>query len=361
MKELLEEHGHELRVVSGSPPIKEMSKGDNVITSNNYCIVEKSIWLFSGKLHILRNFCSHILWADFIITEQANKHLHNYVLIMLRLIGVKYFGYWGHGRNRQGRSNSIKERVKKALSLRCDWWFAYTGGVGEYMKSLGFPSSKITVLNNSVDTSEFKGVLDSIGIDEISSFKKDLEIDSKARIGLYCGAIYAEKKIGFLLNAAIQVHHDNPDFILLIVGDGAERYLVEDFAKQHSFVRYLGPLFGASKALAFKSSEVFLCPGLVGLAILDAFASALPIFTTDIPYHSPEIEYLQNYYNGIMVEAREDCYAQTVIRALMDLENLEKLKHNAYLSSNLFSIDKMAHNFVNGIIGYIVSREISEG
>jgi L-malate glycosyltransferase len=35
-----------------------------------------------------------------------------------------------------------------------------------------------------------------------------------------------------------------------------------------------------------------LMPGLVGLAVLDAFADGIPRVTTVIEYHSPEIEYL---------------------------------------------------------------------
>ena len=353
---LLAEQGHELRVVCGSPPAHEHSKGDNVISSTGYCLIEKSHWFFNGKLHFLHHVLSHILWADFIITEQANKHVHNYLLIMLRMLGFKHFAYWGHGQNRQGDPNTWREKIKKKISGQCDWWFAYTEGVAHYMETLGYHCSKITVLNNSIDTSEFKQMLAEQTSEKVLQFKRQLAITDNARIGLFCGSLYADKKLEFLLTAALIIHQKNPDFVLLVVGNGKDRTLVEKFASLHSFIKYLGPLFGEQKALAFKSAELFLCPGLVGLAILDAFVSALPLFTSDIPYHSPEIEYLRHGFNGVMTAPIEDEYAQAVVDILDTPEELAQLRNNALASGSQFSIENMAQNFVRGIVNYFKTQ-----
>jgi len=358
MGQLLSEQGHQLRVVCGSPPLHEQSKGDNVIVGSGYCVIENSRWFLKGKLHVLSNAFAHILWADFVITEQANKHLHNYLLIFLRLIGFKHFAYWGHGQNRQGNQHSWREKIKKTLSTQCDWWFAYTQGVANYMASLGYPSTNITVLNNSIDTSEFKQLLSLQTPDKVAAFKQQLAIADHARIGLFCGSLYGDKKIDFLLNAALSIQQQNPDFVLLVVGNGKDRALVEDFANRHSFIKYLGPLFGEQKAMAFKVAEVFLCPGLVGLAILDAFTAALPLLTCDIPNHSPEIEYLQHGYNGVMTAAIEDDYAQAVVDIFNAPEELAQLRNNALASSSRFSIENMAQNFVDGIGNYFKSQKI---
>ena len=354
MGHLLAEQGHELRVVCGSPPAHEQSKGDNVFLSNRYCLIEKSHWFFNGKLHFLHNALSHIFWADFIITEQANKHAHNYLLIIFRALGFKQFAYWGHGQNRQGNPYSWREKIKKKLSKQCDWWFAYTQGVANYMGELGYPASKITVLNNSIDTSEFKQSLAGQTPDKVAQFKRQLGIDDNARLGLFCGSLYADKKLDFLLAAALIIHQKNPHFVLLVVGNGKDRALVEEFANQHTFIKYLGPLFGEQKALAFTSAELFLCPGLVGLAVLDAFVSALPLFTSDITYHSPEIEYLQHGFNGVMTAPIEDDYAQAVVDILNTPEELAQLQNNALVSGSRFSIENMAKSFVDGMQNYFI-------
>lgn len=356
MGQQLAEQGHELRVVCGSPPAHELSKGDNVILNNQYCLIEKSRWFFNGKLHFLPHALSHILWADFIITEQANKHIHNYLLIALRLVSLKKFAYWGHGQNRQGNPQSLRERIKKKLSKQCDWWFAYTQGVSNYMAMLGYPNANITVLNNSIDTSEFKHLLAEQTSDKITEFNNQWAIDNNARVGLFCGSLYADKKLEFLLNSALLIHQKNPAFVLLVVGNGKDRSLVEEFASQHTFIKYLGPLFGEQKALAFKSAELFLCPGLVGLAILDGFTAALPLFTCDITNHSPEIEYLQHGVNGVMTAALEDEYAQAVVDILNSTDELTQLRNNALASGSRFSIENMAQNFVEGISNYFKTQ-----
>jgi L-malate glycosyltransferase len=357
MGKLLAEQGHELRVVCGSPPPSELMKGDNILTNTNYCIVEKSWWFFDDKLHFMQHAARHIGWADFVITEQANKHFHNHMLIIFRTAHFKKFAYWGHGKNRQGNPNSLKEKLKKSLAKHCDWWFAYTKGVGGYMIELGYPAHKVTVLNNSIDVSDFKHLLAQQSVADIQEFKRQLGITDKARIGLYCGALYSNKKIGFLLNAANIIHSQRPDFVLLIIGSGADSGLVDNFAKHHSFVKYLGSLFGQQKALAFKSAELFLCPGATGLAILDAFSAGLPFFSSDDPNHGPEIDYLQHGINGVMTASAKEDYANAVINVLDDPEGQTRLRENALASSYQFSIENMAQNFVDGIQAYFKSQD----
>ena len=358
MGKSLAEQGHEFRVVCGSPPPNELLKGDNILADTNYCLVEKSWWFFNDKLHFMQHAARHIKWADFVVTEQANRHFHNLMLIIFRMVGFKQFAYWGHGKNRQGNPNSLQEKIKKGLAKHCDWWFAYTKGVGNYLIELGYPAQKITVLNNSIDISDFKHLLAQHSADNTQQLKRQLGIADNARIGLYCGALYSNKKIDFLLNATSTIHRQNPDFVLLIIGSGTDSELVENFAQQHSFVKYLGPLFGEQKALVFKSAEIFLCPGATGLAILDAFSAGLPFFSSDDPNHGPEIDYLQHGINGIMTASAKDDYANAVINVLEKPEELTILQHNALASSDQFSIENMAQNFVDGIQAYFDSQGI---
>jgi L-malate glycosyltransferase len=357
MGKLLAERGHELRVVCGSPPPNELRKGDNILVDINDCLVEKSWWFFNDKLHFLQNAFKHILWADFIVTEQANRHFHNLMLILFRMANFKKFAYWGHGKNRQGNPNSLQEKIKKRLAKHCDWWFAYTKGVGNYMIELGYPAHKVTVLNNSIDVSDFKHLLAQQSISDIQQFKRQLGIADNARIALFCGALYSNKRISFLLDAASIIHSQHPDFLLLIIGSGTDSGLVENFAQHHSFIKYLGSLFGEQKALAFKSAEIFLCPGATGLAILDAFSAGLPFFSSDDPNHGPEIDYLQHGINGVITASVKEDYADTVINILEKPEELTRLRKNALASSDRFSIENMAQNFVDGIQAYFKSQD----
>lgn len=349
------ENGHELRLVFGTPWEEELKRNDNVVLENNYCFYEKSYWFFNNKIHFLQGAIKHIFWADVIITEQANRHLHNYLLIALSFFKIKPFSYWGHGINRQGDSKSIRERFKKLLATQTDWWFAYTNSVADYLQNLGFNRERITVLNNSVDTHAFKQTMDDVSLESIAEFKKQYKIADDAQIGIFCGSLHQNKKIDFLLETAKVINQKKPQFILIIGGDGQDKTHVEQFAMEHNFIIYLGALHGKQKALAFKCADIFLNPGMVGLAILDAFSASLPVFTTRQAEHSPEIDYLQNGYNGMMSDLNIEDYGNLVISAIESPALVASLKKNAFASSEQFSIENMANNFFKGIESFISS------
>ncbi|WP_150047523.1 glycosyltransferase family 4 protein [Methylomonas rhizoryzae] len=349
----LEKKGYKLTVVCGSPPRYQIEKNDNVLSNGKYWVVGKSYWLCNERVHFLPIALKYIVSSNIFITEQANKHFHNIILLVLRFLRLKRFAYWGHGQNRQGNPGSISERIKRLLICSCDWWFAYTKGVAELVVFHGFPSDKITVLNNSIDTTDFRHDLDCVSILDVYKFKIAHRIPENARIGLFCGSLYSDKKLDFLLSAAIKIHKRDPLFYLLIIGGGDDKSLVESFADQHSFIIYVGSSFGIDKAIAFKSAEVFLCPGLVGLAILDAFVAGLPLITTNFPYHSPEIEYLKHDFNGLMSVFDIDSYADMVVDIFADRRRLSDLRTNATNTSIDYSIEKMASNFEYGILGFV--------
>ncbi|MGZ0077229.1 glycosyltransferase family 4 protein [Methylomonas sp. YC3] len=350
---LLTESGHELRLVFGTPWNEELKRGDNVVLENDYCIFEKSHWFLRNKVHFMEGAIHHILWADIIITEQANKHIYNYILIFLSFIKVKRFAYWGHGLNRQGRSNSVREKIKKALATQTNWWFAYTAGVAGYLKDIGYPSEQITVLNNSVDTRAFKNSISAVTEEEIAEFKQGHNIEHDSQVGIFCGSLHRDKKIEFLLDAALVISQKEKNFILLIGGDGLDRKTVMNCAKHYDFIKYLGPLHAKQKALAFKCADVFLNPGMVGLAILDAFSAGLPVITTHQAEHSPEIDYLQNGFNGMITNLDAENYGSLVTKILRSKEELITLQKNALASSDQFSIENMANNFFEGIKSFI--------
>ena len=346
---LLSEAGYELRVVCGAPWKAELERNDNVILDKDYCFFEKSYWFYYNKIHFLPGAFRHILWADIVITEQANKHIHNYILILLHLFKLRAFAYWGHGQNRQGNPTSFREMIKRALICKTDWWFSYTSGVADYLTAYGFPKERITVLNNSIDTTAFRQQLLTIGDDEIADFNRRHKIPVDARIGLFCGSIYAEKKLEFMLESALLAHRHNPSFVLLIGGAGKELNIIKKYAEEHDFIIYLGGLRGKEKALAFKRAEVFICPGAIGLAILDAFSAGLPVFTTNNTKHGPEIEYLRNNYNGGICDAEINLYTDMVVSTLASFEINNQLSKNAVATALEFSIENMAHNFSVGI------------
>ena len=235
------------------------------------------------------------------------------------------------------------------MMRRGDWWFAYTRGTRDYLLQQGGCEERITVLDNSVDVAAFRADLESVGADELQAYAQRHGISPAAPVGLFCGGLHRGKRLEFLFESLRLVHQQRPDFQLIVVGDGSCRDVVARAAAREPRIRYLGALFGREKARCFLLSRVFLCPGLVGLGIQEAFAAGLPLLTTDIPNHGPEIDYLRPGINGLRTDDDPRAYAQAVTELLGNEERLTSLGGAAREDARHYSIDGMAERFCQGI------------
>jgi glycosyltransferase involved in cell wall biosynthesis len=274
--------------------------------------------------------------ADLLIAEHANKHLYNYYRIARRRLGDnRRFALWGHGANLQGSSHESPEaRLKKWTASKCDWYFAYTRGSAERVIAAGMPERKVTVVQNSIDT----------------PFYSDLAPLSVPGRCVYIGGLHEHKRIPFLLEAGRLAAHENPGFSLDMIGDGPLSPLVRAEAARSGWLRYYGPLFGKEKAELLKGASLLLMPGLVGLAVIDAFAAETPLITVDARFHSPEIEYLSSA-NGVLMPSDSDPsdYASSVLDLLANQREIERLRKGCRQSAREYSIERMVTNFAEGI------------
>ena len=120
-------------------------------------------------------------------------------------------------------------------------------------------------------------------------------------------------------------------------------YLVRRFCNNNRWAVYLGPLVDREKVKHFMISKLMLMPGLVGLAVLDTFAMGVPLVTTDVPFHSPEIDYLENGHNEVIVKPAHDLtlYTSTVADLLLNEVKRTRLvkgceKRRDYIQSKIW-------------------------
>ena len=257
--------------------------------------------------------------ADLIIVPQELKYLHCHWLLLKSRFTRQHFAYWGHGRNFQaGEKGCFSARAKEFFSKRVDWWFAYNDLSARIVKDMGYPAEQITSVGNAIDTRGLIRRRERVEVGELTSLKSKLGIDSD-HIALFNGAIYAEKRIGFLLEAAQQIRKKIPDFTLLVIGEGPERDLVREAAAEYPWIHDLGPMRNDEKLPYWMLSSLLLMPGLVGLVVVDSFALGVPMITTDYPFHSPEIDYLENGVNGLVVKCGDSVerYSEVVADLLL--------------------------------------------
>lgn len=311
---------------------------------NNY------VNLFGREL-VFQRFLLSDLKFDGIIIEQSNRLLLNYVLFLLSVVGLCKVAYWGHGKNYQSNKPSgFRERFKCIFSKWVDWWFAYTIEAGKYIESIGYSKERITSVSNSIDTRALTSELERLkGVD---CFQPTLHSECIRR-GIYCGGMYPEKKLGFLFLALDEIKTQYPEFEFTFIGSGPDEVQVQYFCAERNWCEYLGPITDLSRVKYFLAADVFLMPGLVGLAVLDSFALETPMVTTDIRMHSPEIEYLVDGLNGVVTHNDVGDYAKSVVSLLKNKETLESLKAGCRDSAKYFTVENMANNFASGVIEWM--------
>jgi glycosyltransferase involved in cell wall biosynthesis len=276
--------------------------------------------------------------SDLVVVEHANRQLLNYLLLGARATRRgPIVAFWGHGANLQAANSAApQERLKRWTANKPDWWFAYTKGSAARVEHAGFPPDRITVVQNSIDTSVYR--------------KTTVERSPKRCV--YVGGLHKYKRIDFLLEAAKETARRIPDFQLVIVGDGEERALVANAARQYQWLDYRGALFDVEKARATASSSLMLMPGLVGLGVVDAFAAQTPIVTTDIPWHSPEFEYIAPGENGDVLPANTTPvrFGARVAELLGDEAGMAALRAGCADSASRYTVEAMVANFSAGVI-----------
>ena len=303
-----------------------------------------------GKAILWQPFPDDQRQCDLAIVMQESRIISNYPLQALRRSrGIKV-AYWGHGKNFFTKSpGGIRDRWKNWLIGKVDWWFAYTDIVVDILKDAGYPADKITCLNNAIDNSTLKRDLASVSDHELRGARAQMGIPETGSVGIFCGSFYPEKKLDFLIDAADRIRERAPDFRMIVIGAGPSVSIIEEAAATRPWFHFVGPKNGKEKALYFRLADFMLNPGTVGLHIVDAFCAGLLMVTTAGAHHSPEIAYLDNGRNGLMVEPAAEAYAEAVLSLIGNPHEAGALKKAALQASEIYTLPRMVENFRGGI------------
>lgn len=316
---------------------------------NRYLKIPFSRLVWQPCLGLLRD-------SDLIVLEQANSLLLNYWLIMNRGRHRYRLAFWGHGRNFQVSSRrSFRERLKRFFIHQVDWWFAYTEASAKVIRDSGFSSDKVTVVQNAIDTHELRTALAGVTQTDLSILRSHLSLPSE-HVALYCGGMYADKQLDFLLAACHAIRQKIANFHVIFIGHGPEQSKIEQAAREHDWMHYVGPKFGQERAVYFKASQALLMPGLVGLAIVDSFIAETPLFTTDLPSHSPEISYLDHGSNGMITPFAIEDYAVAVAQFFESEELQKRLCEGCRRCGKVYTFNDFVERFASGLVGCMVAK-----
>jgi len=282
--------------------------------------------------------------CDLTIVELAAGAVESLVLCAQRPART---ALWGHGYSAVSSSNWLDTRIEAWMMRRARHVFVYTERGAAAAKRAGALPSRVSVLNNTIDTSAIVGAADRLDRPE-SARRLGLSAGCLGPVGAFIGGLDQSKRIAFLLAAADLIHRSVPTFSLLVAGDGVCRRTIEAAAASRPWLRYIGPIDDQRKGAVANVADVLLNPGRIGLIAIDSFAMAVPIVTTDWPLHAPEVDYLDDRTAVFTRDTAED-YASAVVTLFRDQPRRRRLADACRAERSRFSIDAMARRFVDGV------------
>jgi glycosyltransferase involved in cell wall biosynthesis len=357
LRSALSVDGVKLRLVVGGAQSLEATKADEGIL--DWAEQAPSHYLLGGRLcwQDIRPWLPH---TRHVIVTQENRLLMNWRLLLAP--GNTRVALWGHGRSfgASGLRARWAQALKASVSRRADWWFAYTAVSARTVEDFGYPSTRITTLNNTVDVQTLRMAIERQRRGDLGALRARLGL-TDGPVGVFIGSLYAGKRLELLLAAARRVREAVPGFQLLIGGDGALAGEIGRSSAGLPWVHCLGPVVGERKAEILAVADAVLGPGALGLGILDAFAAGVPAVVAEAPDHGPEVEYLRPGVNGLLSASDVPAYATAIRQAVQDPILAERLRDGALASAREYTLQAMVERFRRGILAWRAAPACGKG
>lgn len=215
-----------------------------------------------------------------VICEGASNLANSMIAFLYcKIFGKKYI-WWSLGKLQDrvyDKKRSAIDKIITYIERKSDRIITYSSVGKRYFKSLGIDDDKIIVAVNVIDT-ESK-------IDAIQQFTDAKELQEEYKqydfISLFVGALTKEKSIERLLTAQKKLESKNLNIGTIIVGDGSHREELHEEAKKLEVqnVHFVGKKITDSYKY-FSIADLFVLPGLGGLAISEAMCYGLPVIAS---------------------------------------------------------------------------------
>ena len=215
------------------------------------------------------------------------------------------YGYFGHrlDQNPQLLEFAPLARFFKPLFYsHFDYAICYEESSRNELLSYGFPSDRVCVANNTIDTRRI--FIDDDGIrSRGETLRRSAGLQGK-KILLSIGRMYPEKRHEDLLDAWPQIAALDPDLCLLIVSDGPLLETIQSKARALDPNRIIitGRVPEGDDYAWTAACEVGIYPGAVGLAINVAMAFGKPTIIAD--ERGADSEILETRYHGLAFPTR---------------------------------------------------------
>ena len=357
--------GNRLIVCSGQPPDATFESLRFHAQPEFWQVALRNLWIAGEQLHVQPFRKILQLGPSVILAEESPRSL----LLPLLLYLAKRQGVgtllWGHfsSNNRPFASSHPIDRYRLALARSVDACMCYTDSIAETLRQF-IPHEQIFTARNTLDMPRLLELNEHLKIEGQKSVRHRLGLKINIPILTFIGRLIPRKGLDVLLDVYATLIDRGP-VTLLIIGDGPEKVSIQDrvFREGWDDVHLLGAITAYEKSAPYLfASDVFVCPGYVGLSVNHAFAFGLPVVTQASPdpnirFHSPEITYLQPGQNGMIAPHGDVLALANAVRCILDDQDRFSTNALTYARDHL-SLSTMVDGLVDGI-HYAEQRALS--
>jgi glycosyltransferase involved in cell wall biosynthesis len=229
------------------------------------------------------------------------------------------------------------EILSKFVGNLCDSMIAPTERVKKELVSYGV-KQPIYVLPSGIAIDNYKNI-------EKHFLRKKLNIAKDKKILLYAGRLGKEKSVDFLIESFKLIHQNNPDTVLVLVGDGHEKENLEKLVEKLNLqenVFFCGLINHRYIPKVYADADIFVFASQTetqGLVVMEALASGVPVVAVEDEALN---DVVINGKNGYLVAKNTKIFATKVIELFSDKNLYNKFSNEAKNSIEKFSDAKIA-------------------
>lgn len=266
---------------------------DFIVHTDEQCAFDEEIKLLGGKIYRVPRYTgkNHIqyltAWRSFFETHINYKIIHGHVrstaAIYLNLAnkhGLTTIAHSHSTSSGKGLPALAKNILQLPIRNIADYLFACSKNAGEWLYGKkACKSEKFFLLNNAIEVEKFL-----FNEDTRIQKRKELTIEDKFVVG-HIGRFNTVKNHSFLIDIFREVHKENNNSVLLLVGDGELRSKMEQKVMDLGLsdnVLFTGLRTDVSELL--QAMDVFVFPSLyegLPVTLIEAQASGVNCIISD--------------------------------------------------------------------------------
>ena len=300
---------------------------------------------------------------DVVVLGHEVKFLSNILLALLcKARGIPVL-YWGLGYHIEGNFGFTSEskgwvdwlaaRAKNGLTRLADGYLAYTKGGAERLAAIGFPPQRTFVLRNTIDMSAQCRIYETLKDADPQALRQAFGLQPDSVVLVYIGRLLEDKHVDELIEAVARINRQPDSKVAIeavIVGSGPMKDALELQAGGDPAIKFLGPIFDdALIARYIKVAAAVVIPGRAGLAINHAIAQGRPIITRNHTVHGPELEYISNGHNGLIIDGDMNTFVATLVRFVASPDWQRQLSDGALRSRDGLRLEHMVQQFDDAV------------